>query len=196
LCLKKTILFDLKFTYSSTPIFDTMHGVPMSSRLVIFLSGVVVLFVSVAQAQDSLSVKKPLQFTSIGFQASFVSGIGVSYGLNELGKYRFRVTGGIITAGNKTHYSFGLDYQFELTKENKFRVFIGPGFGSSGTSVSGNSESSARPRLGLGIGAEAPVTGTSVLDNISGGVTVYYPTYFFVSKEVSFAGGVFISYNF
>lgn len=175
---------------------STLNGAPMTIHFTRTVCFIILFIFSTANAQDSLDAKQKTQFSSIGFQASFVSGIGISFGLNELEKYRFRATAGIITSGDKTHYSFGLDYQFVLTKNDRFRVFIGPGFGSSGTSVRGSSESSARPRFGLGIGAEAPVTGTSVLDNISGGATVYYPTYFIVSGEISFAGGVFISYNF
>ena len=157
----------------------------------------VVIFISLPfLAQDSNAVNIPHRYSSIGFQASFVSGIGISYGLNETGKYRFRITGGIITNGDKTHYSYGADYQFELTRFNRFRVFTGPGFGVHGTAIKGNNSTSARPRLGLGTGIEAPITGTAIFENISGGATVYYPTYFFFSKEISFAGGIFISYNF
>jgi len=160
------------------------------------LLGIMLVVFSSLLAQDTTTIHEPLRYSSVGFQASFVSGIGVSYGLNEMGKYRFRITGGIITDGDKTHYSYGTDYQFELTRTGRFRVFLGPGFGVSGTNVKGSSSSSARPRLGLGTGVESPFTGTSVFENISGGATVYYPTYFFVSKEISFAGALFISYNF
>lgn len=159
-------------------------------RKIIFLGFLIVMAQS-SPAQDSVGTSVPVRYSSIGFQASFVSGIGISFGLNESGKYRARATFGILTNDSKTYSSFGIDYQFELTKRQDFRVFIGPGFGTRSISTE-----SSHTTLGLGTGIEAPVTGNSVFQNVTGGVTVYYPTYFFLSKNISFAGAVFISYNF
>lgn len=142
-------------------------------------------------AQDSVTVVRQSHYSTIGFQASFVSGIGISFGLNEAGKYRARATFGILTSDSKTYSSFGADYQIELTKRQDFRVFIGPGFG-----VRSISTENSHTTLGLGTGVEAPVTGNSIYQNVTGGVIVYYPTYFFLSRNISFAGGIFISYNF
>lgn len=147
------------------------------------------IFSSSLFAQDSSATRT--KYSSLGFQVSFVSGIGISYGMNQTGKYRTRFTGGILTSSGVTYFSFGADYHFELTKTPSFRVFIGPSAGSSG-----DSQSQPRPRIALGTGIEHPLLGSSVIDNISAGAIVYYPTYFFQSGEVSFAGGIFISYNF
>ena len=143
-----------------------------------------------SSAQDSTTTHAQ-RYSSIGFQCSFVSGIGISYGVNEAGKYRVRVTGGIITSGDKAYYSFGADYHFELTNNSKFKVFIGPSIGTIGTSTD-----APTPRLGLATGVENPLTGNTIYQNISAGLIVYYPTYFFQSSDISFAGGFFIAYNF
>lgn len=142
-------------------------------------------------AQDVQNNEPSKQYSSVGFQASFVSGIGISYGFNESGKYRVRGTFGILTSSGKTYSSMGADYQIELTKREDFRVFIGPGIGVR--SISGED---SHTMVGLGTGVEAPITGRTVFENITAGVAVYYPTYFFLSKDISFAGSVFISYNF
>lgn len=163
----------------------------MRSFFFVICSFMILSATTVSRAQDSVSIQQPLTYNSVGFQASFVSGIGISYGMNETGKYRARATFGILTNGDKTYSSFGVDYQVELTKRTDFRVFIGPGFGMRSISTE-----NTHTTLGLGTGIEAPITGQTPYQNISGGVTVYYPTYFFLSKNISFAGGVFISYNF
>lgn len=162
-----------------------------SDRFISLVVSILLFYSTTTYAQDSLAVTQSVRYSTVGFQASFVSGIGISFGLNETGKYRARATFGILTSDNKTYSSFGVDYQVELTKRQDFRVFIGPGFG-----VRSISTESSHTTLGLGTGVESPVTGNSVYQNVTGGVTVYYPTYFFLSKNISFAGAVFISYNF
>ena len=155
-----------------------------------FLPFFILLFSS-SQAQDSSGTAKPTKYTSIGFQASFVSGIGLSVGYNEEGKYRFRATGGFLTDNQTSYYSFGLEYGFDLTKNKPYRVFIGPAFG-----VRGESDSDNHTMLGLGTGFESSSTGNIIFENVSMGGEVYYPTYNFLSHTIWFAGGVFISYNF
>jgi hypothetical protein len=156
-----------------------------------FLLFLILLLTSSAQAQDSLASPQSRKYTSIGFQASFVSGIGISIGYNEDGKYRFRATGGILADNQISYYSLGVEYGFELTKNKQYRVFIGPAFG-----IRGESDSDNHTMLGLGTGFESSTTGTIIFENISVGAEVYYPTYNFLSQSVWFAGGVFIAYNF
>ena len=151
----------------------------------------ILLLSSSASAQDSLASAQPRRYTSIGFQASFVSGIGISVGDNEDGKYRFRVTGGFLTDNQISYYSFGLEYGIDLTRNKPYRVFIGPAFG-----IRGESDSDTHTMLGLGTGFETSATGNLVFENVSVGAEVYYPTYNFLSQSIWFAGGVFISYNF
>ena len=143
------------------------------------------------RAQDSLSAKEGRTYSTIGFQASFVSGIGISAGFNEADKYRIRVTGGFVTANNVAYYSFGIEYEVELSKHKPYRVFIGPGFG-----FRGESDGDPHTTVGLGTGYETSLTGNSIFENVTGGVEVYYPTYYFLTNTIWFGGGVFISYNF
>ncbi|MEW5797803.1 MAG: hypothetical protein AB1728_02245 [Bacteroidota bacterium] len=163
----------------------------MSSKKFTSLAVLIFLYSTIIHAQDTLTVLQSVRYSTIGFQASFVSGIGISFGINETGKYRARATFGVLTNDSKTYSSFGVDYQFELTKRQDFRVFIGPGFG-----VRSISTEDSHTALGLGTGVEAPATGNSIYQNVTGGVTIYYPTFFFLSKNISFAGAIFISYNF
>jgi hypothetical protein len=142
-------------------------------------------------AQDSLAVPEGRKYTTIGFQGSFVSGIGISAGYNEENKYRFRVTGGLVTSDNISYYSFGIEYEVDLTKHKPYRVFIGPGFG-----VRGESDGDTHATLGIGTGFETSLTGNAMYENVTGGVEVYYPTFYFLTSTIWFGGGIFISYNF
>jgi hypothetical protein len=151
-----------------------------------------VLFLSVSlHAQDTLSTKKPMEYSTVSFQISQVSGIGISYGRNLKNGYRFRITGSVLSTGDNLYFSFGTDYEYELTKNKPFRVFIGPALGTWGIS-------SKAPHLNvaLGTGMETPITGNEIFENVTAGVEIYYPTFSFQSGTIGIAGGVFISYNF
>ncbi len=154
---------------------------------------VLLLFLSLSShAQDSLSAKKPLIYSTVGFQISQVSGIGISYGRNMENNFRFRITGGVLTTGSSTYFSFGTDYEFELTKNKPYRVFIGPALGTWGVSTE-----PPHFNIALGTGIETPLMGgNTIIENITSGVEIYYPTFFTLSKTIGIAGGVFISYNF
>ena len=162
-----------------------------SSRHFGLLTSLILLLSTSALAQDSLSSEQPRKYTSIGFQASFVSGIGISVGYNQESNFRFRVTAGLATADQITYFSFGAEYEIELTKHKPYRVFIGPGIGTRG-----QSDGDTHTAIGLGTGFEISPTGNSLFENVSVGAEIYYPTYFFLTKDIWFGGGFFISYNF
>ena len=158
-----------------------------------FLSCVLSMFAaSTLFSQSTDSTINRGQYKTIGIQLSVVSGMGLSFGVNEIGKYRARITGGYLSISQKNYFSFGAEYQFELTKNPAFRVFIGPAIGNQGKTTDENSHW----RLGLGTGIEMPVTGTSVIENVTVGATLMYPTLYFLSGDVNIAANVFISYNF
>ncbi len=142
------------------------------------------------QSSDTNSVNR--QFKSFGIQISVVSGMGLSFGVNEIGKYRARITGGYLSISDNNYYSYGAEYQFELTKNPAFRVFMGPVIGNQGKTTDKN----PHWRLGLGTGIEMPVTGNSVIENVTFGGTLVYPTLYFLSGDINIASNVFISYNF
>ncbi|MDE3058562.1 MAG: hypothetical protein KGJ59_11470 [Bacteroidota bacterium] len=143
------------------------------------------------RAQDTAVASEYRAYRSIGFQVSTVSGIGISYGINEQNNCYLRATGGLITTSNQSYYSFGIDCQYELTKNKSFKVFIGLGCG-----IIGDFGSSTHPTLGLGTGIEAPVTGSDIFENVTVGGEIYCPTIYFSSGTISLGVGIFTSYNF
>ena len=140
-------------------------------------------------SQDSTDVKK--DYASYGLQASFVSGMGISYGRVFDQRTRTRITGGILTTQNTTQFSVGGDLQFFLTRGNEFNVFVGPSVGSFG-----ETGTTPKPRIAFSTGFERPVTGKTIYNNISAGVVLYYPTYYIQSNTIGVAAGVFIYYNY
>ncbi len=163
----------------------------MAKHLLLFLFALT-LFSERTFSQDStIATNTSLKYHSIGFQVSFVSAVGIAYGFNEENNYRALVSAGLLTDNGKTYFAFGFDYQKELTTTQNFRVFIGPSAGTRGVTFE-----KPTPRIALGTGLEVPLSGNGIFQNITTGVTVYYPTYFFLGKNISFAGGIFLLYNF
>ncbi|MDE3058940.1 MAG: hypothetical protein KGJ59_13385 [Bacteroidota bacterium] len=161
-------------------------------RITVSLTTLLIFLSLPMRAQDTLTAShKPLEYSTIGFQASQVSGIGISYGRNRENDFRFRITGGIITTGDKAYFSFGADYEFELTKNKPYRVFIGPAGGAWGVS-----DEPAHFNVALGVGIEKPTTGPTIFEDVTIGAEIYYPTFSFLTGTIGVAGGVFISYNF
>jgi hypothetical protein len=138
-----------------------------SIRASSLLSCIIIFSSLTAHAQDTLKTKESRKFTTIGFQASYVSGIGISFGYNQEDKYRFRVTGGLVTTDNITYYSFGIEYEIGLTRNKPYRVFIGPGFGTRG-----QSDADTHTTIGLGTGFETSLTGSSIFENVTAGSEV------------------------
>ena len=150
----------------------------------------IILFVTTSVfAQDSTAQKR--DYTSYGFQVSYVSGMGISYGRPINGRVRLRVTAGVLSTEDKTSFSFGGDVHYFLTKDTKYNIFIGGSLGSSGSSVE-----DPKPRIAYSTGIEVPVSGDRIFDNVSIGAVLYYPTYFMLSKTISLMAGAFIYYNF
>jgi hypothetical protein len=170
-----------------------MRNIMNKKALIIYtvLSFVGVLWPKSVFGQDSLKTTEGRKFTTIGFQISDVSGIGLSIGFNQENTYRLRFTGGFISKNNITYHSLGVEYGFDLTKNKPYRVFMGPGF-----AVRGESDGDTHTNIGLGTGFESSWGGTTIFENMSAGVEIYYPTYYFLSNTVWFDGGAFISYNF
>ncbi len=153
---------------------------------------VIILFSSALYAQDTLSTEKSLEYSTVGFQISQVSGTGISYGRNKENEFRFRITGGILTTGDNSYYSIGTDYGIELTKHRPYRVFIGPALG-----IWGISGEPAHFNIALGTGIETPIMREStIIENVTSGIEIYYPTFFLLSSTIGIAGGAFISFNF
>ncbi len=163
----------------------------MKKHFLLFLFSLTIISEKTFSQDSTAATNVPLNYQSIGFQVSFVSAVGIAYGINEENSYRALFSGGLLTDNGKTYFSVGFDYQRELTTTQSFRVFIGPSVGTRGATFE-----KPTPRIALGTGLEVPLSGNGIFQNITTGATVYYPTFFFLSKNISFAGGLFLLYNF
>jgi hypothetical protein len=139
--------------------------------------------------QDSTAQKKNYQ--SYGFQASPVSGSGISYGQTINNYLRYRISGGALSSGSDLNFSIGGDVHFILTKETRYSLFIG---GSVG--VSGSSAEAPKPRISYSTGIEIPISASRVGNGLSTGIIIYYPAYFINSSQLKLMFGVFIYYNY
>jgi hypothetical protein len=129
-------------------------------------------------------------YSSIGFNASSVSGIGLSYRRHLQSPSLFQFTGGIVTSGGSTASSFGFEYQYELSRKETFRYYIGLGFGLYHGSTTGTA-------TGLGIGLEVPIVGTTIFESVTGGFDLFYPVVYSGDNSViSLGASIYIFYNF
>ena len=130
-------------------------------------------------------------YSSVGFNASFVSGIGLSYRRHLPSPSLFQFTGGIVSSGGTTSSSFGLEYQYELSRRETFRYYIGFGFGL----YSGSTTSTA---AGLGIGLEVPLVGGTIFESVTGGFDLFYPVMYSGDSKtvVSVGASMYLFYNF
>jgi len=107
----------------------------------------------------------------LGVSVGPASGIGISFRDHLPSKMSFQIVGGIIKSGDKTSSSIGAEFQYDLVRASKTRLYFGP---SAGYFYSGSgSNTYAGPfRLGIGVGGELNVATTV---NISlEGVFVYF----------------------
>jgi hypothetical protein len=146
---------------------------------------------SMLLAQDSTSVVASPSYTSFGFQWSWGLGSGLSFGKVFSNNTRVRLIGGVISTEDQTDFSVGADVHYILANTSNFVIFIGPSFG-----VAGSSKEKPKNRIALATALESPITGDVLPRNISGGVVLYYPTYYFVSKTINPVVGFYILYNF
>ena len=155
----------------------------------IALSVMLSLMAETTMCQDSTVQKKDYQ--SYGFQASSVSGMGLSYGQTVTDRVRYRISGGVLSNGSAMNFSIGGDVHFFLTKDTKYNIFVGGSAGSSGSSVE-----APKPRVSYSTGIEVPLSGPRISNGISIGAIIYYPAYFIQSSQINFMVGAFIYYNY
>jgi len=122
---------------------------------------VVVLFVllfTTAKAQVAVSDVKGEAFGrsihGLGFSGGFASGIGFSYRYHTEGNSSLQVIVGVFKPKNTdTFYSFGTEFQHDLTRSKSARFF----FGAASTyfyNGSGSNNYDAPFRFGAGLGGE------------------------------------------
>ncbi len=107
----------------------------------------------------------------LGISAGPASGIGISFRDHLPSKISFQIVGGIIKSGDKTSSSIGAEFQYDLVRASKTRLFFGPSVSYFYSGTGGNTF--AGPfRLGVGVGGELNVATTV---NLSlEGVFVYF----------------------
>ena len=145
-----------------------------------------------AQSVPDTSAPGYRSYSSFGFSASSVSGLGLSYRKHFPGPGLIQITGGLISGGGTTATSLGLAYQYQLSKKDSFRYYIatGGGFYTS----SGHSTTTV---LGLGIGLEVPGIGSTIFESVTAGGELYYPAFYLgPDPSISFGGSIYIYYNF
>ena len=129
-------------------------------------------------------------YSSIGFNLSSVSGLGLSYRNHLASPSQFQLTAGIVSSKSSTSYSVGFEYQYQLSKKDSFRYFIATGVGV----YSGTTSTTA---AGLGIGLELPIIGTTIYESVTAGADLFYPVLYSGNESlVSFGGSLYIFYNF
>jgi len=141
-------------------------------------------------SQDSSQNKSQQSFSSFGFQASFVSGTGITY-CYTANVIRCRVTGGWIKSADESDYTFGFDVHYYLANASGFNLFLGPSFG-----IYGSSTESTNARLALATCFEAPIISKEKRNNLCAGILMYYPSYYFSSSTLNPTAGIYIIYNF
>lgn len=132
-------------------------------------------------------------FHSAGFNISVVSGVGLSYRHHFSGPGLVQFTGGLITSGSGSHTSLGVEYQHELSKKGHFRYYIGAGAGVY------SSPGATATAAGIGIGLELPILGDSILESVTGGMSLFYPVAYSGQQDrasVGFGGSLYFYYNF
>jgi hypothetical protein len=111
-----------------------------------------------AQAQVAVSTVKGEAFGNsvygLGFAGGPASGIGFSYRYHTEGKNSLQAVFGVFKPKNTdTFYSFGAEFQRDLTRSNSARFFFGAA-SSFNYNGSGSNKYAAPFRFGAGLGGE------------------------------------------
>jgi hypothetical protein len=167
----------------------------MDKRLLTTL--LVVFFIGSAKCQmpqvDSTKQFNYIPFSSVGFNISSISAVGISYRKHFANPTTIQITGGFISTTGNTSSAIGAEVQFEISKKSSLRYYVSLGIGhysfSSGQSTN----------IGLGIGIELPAFSETIFDNVTGGVSIFYPAAYFASSGtnvVTLGVSLFTCYNF
>ncbi len=130
----------------------------MKRSIGIILSLLFTLIVNTAYAQVAASSVKGDAFSKsiygLGFSGGPASGIGLSYRYHTEGKTSLQAVLGVFKPKNTdTFYSFGAEFQQDLTRSNSARFFFGAA-SSYNYNGSGGNKYAAPFRFGAGLGGE------------------------------------------
>lgn len=142
---------------------------------------------------DSTKQFNYIPFSSVGFNISSISAVGISYRKHFTNPTAIQITGGFISTSGNTSSAIGAEFQFEISKKSSLRYYVALGIGhysfSSGQSTN----------MGLGIGIELPAFSETIFDNVTAGASIFYPAAYFTSSGtnvVTLGVSVFTYYNF
>jgi len=145
-------------------------------------------------SQDSAFTTTHQSFSSVGFNVSSVSGMGLSFRhhMNSPGLIQF--TGGFLTSDQSTSYSLGFEFQYELSLKETFRYYVALGIGTYSGS---DSKTTA---MGFGMGLEVPIIGSgAIYESVTAGFDIFYPSLYMETGKtdvVTVGGSLYLFYNF
>lgn len=155
---------------------------------------------------DSLEIYKWQKFNSFGFNASSVSGLGLSYRYHAVGPNLVMLSGGIVSSNDWVAASLGAEYQYEISEREDLRYYLAIGGGLYYTEDEVYDGFSPEPvtsmdtdfHLGVGVGFEYPFLGSSIFRNMTVGLTLYYPAIYFNNSgtDIGMGVGAYFFYNF
>lgn len=124
---------------------------------------------------DSLETieRKPIgEYNAVGINVSTTSGLGLSYRYHNPGSSLIQVAGGMVSTGGNVGSSVGIEYQLDLSRRNDLRYYICAAAGLY------HSHGASDINAGIGVGFDYPLFGKELLENMSTGLTIFYPAYY------------------
>lgn len=175
-------------------------------RLLILASLLIMASSGIAGQGDSAEVYQWKKFNSFGFNASSVSGLGLSYRYHTAGPQLIMLSGGIVSSKDWVYASLGAEFQYEISEREDLRYYLAVAGGlyytkedvydyySNGTSTRTDTDF----HLGIGVGFEYPFLGSTIFKNMTVGVTLYYPAIYVsdTGTEIAMGAGAYFFYNF
>ncbi|MEX2115390.1 MAG: hypothetical protein WEB37_00765 [Bacteroidota bacterium] len=144
--------------------------------------------------RDSVFTIPHQSYSSVGFNVSSVSGMGLSYRhhMNSPGLIQF--TGGFLTSEGTTSSSLGFEAQYELSQRETFRYYIALGIGTY------SGQTSTTTAMGFGMGLEVPIIGSgAIYESVTAGFDIFYPSLYMESGKtdvVTVGGSLYLFYSF
>ena len=174
-------------------IFFLMRWVCRSARV----AAISCTFFAVALSQserDSVRMTSYQPYSSVGFNVSSVSGMGLSFRHHMDSPGLIQFTGGFITSDQTTSYSLGFEGQYELSLNETFRYYIALGIGRYSGKVSSTTA------MGFGMGLEVPIIGSGgIYQSVTAGLDIFYPSLYIETGKtnvVTVGGSLYLFYSF
>jgi hypothetical protein len=143
---------------------------------------------------DSISAAARRSFSSVGFNVSSVSGMGLSYRYHMDSPGLIQFTGGLIVSDEATSSSFGFEAQYELSLSETFRYYLALGFGTY------SGKTTTTTAAGFGMGLEVPIIGSGgIYESVTAGFDIFYPALYIEtgkSNIVTVGGSLYLFYSF